>query len=596
MNKPGALDFTDYIKRLPSQWIIEHFLQKAEGPRKILSSSMIEDTVAEFSSPESLQRLFLQLPSELQLRCALVYLSGDHGITIGVSNAFEDPLLLTFLTYAASTNQGTVRIFGFHQFEKHLHTEFIKVLRGAATVEHLPAPSETFPGRVLNDITTIAGLCLQGQITKKRNGGISRASLILLKKLVDAGIGLKSEKSEYAYTIAIAYLKKKKLLIETETGYQLILPAFSRWLTEKMSVHLHEIETFCFEYSGGWNRELFLGLIKTNANNWISAKIFPPQDLEDAIDTLHSLWFCGLIELKRKGDEVVFCKARHAERQAAEQKKRIIVMPDFSSIIPQEIDPAELFSFNELGVLQSLDRVYWGKISKQYILNSCTRGVDPAQIMKLLTAWNAPSNVVETVREWIREFLRLYIADQSLLVSSDEKVTMQINAYEPIRSYLEPVNAHAVFRIRKGSEENVREILQNLGFDTRMPGQDKYVETEQPVSEEFINPVKIWVPVTEVEKVEEQAVSPMRGTKYGSEMKVLDTSEIVHVIDYAILTGATISFDYEGSPYLKPGLYTVKPLSFQKGIDPAFEGELTRTKSKKMFYLKKIRKIGVLQR
>ena len=87
----------------------------------------------------------------------------------------------------------------------------------------------------------------------------------------------------------------------------------------------------------------------------------------------------------------------------------------------------------------------------------------------------------------------------------------------------------------------------------------------------------------------------MRGTKYGSELKVLDTSEIVHVIDYAILTGGVVSFDYEGSPYLKQGIYTVKPLSFQKGIDPAFEGEVTRTKSKKMFYLRKIRKIGVTQ-
>lgn len=592
MNKPGALDFIDYIKKLPSQWVIEHFLEGVEGPRKILSSSMIEDAVRKFSTPEALRKRYLQLPPDLQLRCAQVYLSGHHGITLNTSNVFDDPLLLTFLTYGAVLNNGVVRIFGFSQFEKHLYPEFIKVLRSTSVVENEAPPSETFPWRVLNDITTIAALCLQGSIGKKRSGGINRTSMMLLKKLVSAG---NAGKNEYVYSLALAYLQKRKLLIETDTGYQLILPAFCGWLTEKIAERIYEIELFCFDYSGGWNRELILNLIKSD-NNWISSSVFPRQDLPDALDALYALWFCGLIELRHKGESIVFCKSKQALKQAADKKQQIIVMPNFSTIIPQEVDPSELFRFNELGTLQSLDRVYWGKISKQIILDTCTRGVDPEQIMDWLNGWKAPLNVLETVREWIREFLRLYMTDHNMLVSSDEKVTMQINSYEPLKIYLEPVSADAVFRIKKGSEDKVKEILQSLGFDTRMPGQDKFIGTAHPIVEETQTPVESWVPITEVEKPADQAASPMRGTKYGSEMKALDTSEIVHVIDYAILTGAVISFDYEGSPYLKPGIYMVKPLSFQKGIDPAFEGEVTRTKSRKMFYLKKIRKIGVLQR
>lgn len=595
VNRPDSLNFTDYIKKLPPQWVIEHFLKGSEGPRKVLSSSMIEDAVRKFSTPENLCKKYLQLPSDLQYRCAQVYLSGDHGVTLKTSNPFEDPLLLTFFTYAAILNDGTVRIFGFNQFEKHLRLEFVKVLYKVSVVEHFPPPSETIPWRVLNDIATIAGLCLQGSIAKKRNGGINRTSMNLLKKLVSTGIALNTKKSEYVYSVAIAYLQKERMVIETETDYRLVLPAFSMWLTEKITDRLHGIESFCFEYSGGWNRELILALIKSS-NNWISCRIFPEQDQPEAIDALYAIWFSGLIDLQYKGEEIVFSKSKHAEKKSMEEKQEIIVMPNFSTIIPQEVDPAELFRFNELGLLQSFDRVYWGKISKQSILNSCTRGVDPAQILQRLNNWKTPLNVLETVREWIREFLRLYITDQNMLVSSDEKVTMQINSYDPIRSFIEPVSAHAVFRIKKGSEEKVREILQNLGFDTRMPGQDKSAESMQQISQETVAPLTTgWKPITEVEKPVEQTPSPMRGTKYGSELKVLDTSEIVHVIDYAILTGGVVSFDYEGSPYLKQGIYTVKPLSFQKGIDPAFEGEVSRTKSKKMFYLRKIRKIGVIQ-
>lgn len=595
VNRPDSLNFTDYIKKLPPQWVIEHFLKGSEGPRKVLSSSMIEDAVRKFSTPENLCKKYLQLPSDLQYRCAQVYLSGDHGVTLKTSNPFEDPLLLTFFTYAAILNDGTVRIFGFNQFEKHLRLEFVKVLYKVSVVEHFPPTSETIPWRVLNDIATIAGLCLQGSIAKKRNGGINRTSMNLLKKLVSTGIALNTKKSEYVYSVAIAYLQKERMVIETETDYRLVLPAFSMWLTEKITDRLHGIESFCFEYSGGWNRELILALIKSS-NNWISCRIFPEQDQPEAIDALYAIWFSGLIDLQYKGEEIVFSKSKHAEKKSMEEKQEIIVMPNFSTIIPQEVDPAELFRFNELGLLQSFDRVYWGKISKQSILNSCTRGVDPAQILQRLNNWKTPLNVLETVREWIREFLRLYITDQNMLVSSDEKVTMQINSYDPIRSFIEPVSAHAVFRIKKGSEEKVREILQNLGFDTRMPGQDKSAESMQQISQETVAPLTTgWKPITEVEKPVEQTPSPMRGTKYGSELKVLDTSEIVHVIDYAILTGGVVSFDYEGSPYLRQGIYTVKPLSFQKGIDPAFEGEVSRTKSKKMFYLRKIRKIGVIQ-
>jgi len=71
-------------------------------------------------------------------------------------------------------------------------------------------------------------------------------------------------------------------------------------------------------------------------------------------------------------------------------------------------------------------------------------------------------------------------------------------------------------------------------------------------------------------------------------------SEIIHVIDYAILTGQPLIFDYEGSPYVKEAVYTVTPVDCQKGIDPILEGIVLKTRSKRQFYVKKIRKIGVL--
>ena len=322
VNRPGSLSFIEYIKKLPPQWIIEHFLKDSKGSRKILSSSMIEDAVRKFSTPDALCKKYLQLPSDLQYRCAQVYLSGDHGVTLKISNPFDDPILLTFLVYAAISNDGTLRIFGFDQFEKHLRSEFIRVLHNTSVVEHTWSPSVTFPWRVLNDIAVIAGLCLQGNITRKRTGGINRASMNLLKKLVSTGVTSNVKKSEYVYSVAIAYLQKKKMVIETETDYRLVLPVFSMWLKEKISDRLHDIESFCFEYCGGWNREMILALIKPD-NNWISGRVFPEQDQPDAIDILYALWFSGLIDLQHKGEEIVFNKAKPVEKKAPEKNQEI---------------------------------------------------------------------------------------------------------------------------------------------------------------------------------------------------------------------------------------------------------------------------------
>ena len=76
---------------------------------------------------------------------------------------------------------------------------------------------------------------------------------------------------------------------------------------------------------------------------------------------------------------------------------------------------------------------------------------------------------------------------------------MQINSYDPIRSFLEPVSAHAVFRIKKGSEDKVRDSAES-GFDTRMPGQDKSAESIEQVSQETETELAtVWKAITEVE-------------------------------------------------------------------------------------------------
>ena len=80
-------------------------------------------------------------------------------------------------------------------------------------------------------------------------------------------------------------------------------------------------------------------------------------------------------------------------------------------------------------------------------------------ILQWLTEWNAPVNVIETVREWLREFYRLYITERDLLVSVKRRLPTDRIYEPPLRSLLELLSADAVYLIKRGNENRVREIL-----------------------------------------------------------------------------------------------------------------------------------------
>jgi hypothetical protein len=207
-----------------------------------------------------------------------------------------------------------------------------------------------------------------------------------------------------------------------------------------------------------------------------------------------------------------------------------------------------------------------------------------------LEAWRAPRNVIETVREWIREFQRLCITGSPMLVTADEKVAFEIGSYGPLRGFLEPVRAHTLFRIRPGAEAAVKEILGAIGYDYRMPCRDnvnagEWMSAGQGHSDS-------WEPVIGPPRETPAPFLELRGKKYGSGLKAFDLNETMHVIDFAIMTGQGLMIDYGGSHRLRKGVYAIKPFSRTGGAEPLLEGGLSRGR-KKRFHVRMINRIGV---
>jgi hypothetical protein len=589
MIRRNELRFADYLKMLPSAWVFEHLVKNTDTSRKILSSTMIEDAINAFIKKEYLRNHFLKLSTSDQIQCALVYLTGDSGIKIEAFSGLNNPLLMSFLVYASYNGDSGVYVYGFKEFEPILREEFCKVLCQLGLPQE-SAVHGSWRWHCINDITVVASLGAQRLLKKKKTGGLTRTTSLLLKKLTDTGSSLKNEGGDFVSRLLIDFCLEKYILFENETEYFLNTVQFERWLNSPKEKKYDEIRVFVFTAIGGWYKELLYQMLDCPVAFPLS--LFSENVKNSALLALKGLRFAGIVELKKLGDQICFIKPHFVDSNVDSEQKKIIILPDFTAVIIEEIAENELYRFTMIGTLQSFDRVYKGAITKTTVCDSLSRGIDGRSVLSWLDAWGAPANVRETVREWLREFYRLYISDRTLLVSSEEKVSIQIETFSPLRSLLEPVEAHTIFQIKKGAEANVKEILQTLGFDYRMPGQNDNLQEHFNAAQPLFDTVII-KPIVEPERDTSEPQVAMRGTKYGAEMKNLDINEVLHVIDYAILTGQSISIDYEGSPYVKPGVYVVKPLSCQKGIEPIMDGEITRTHMRKQFYIKKIKLIGV---
>lgn len=585
----STVHFADYIKMLPSAWVFENFIKETDSSRKILSSSMIEERVAEFTQPNTLRQQFLNLDNNNQLRCTLIYLLGENGLETASFKGLDDPLLLSFLVYAAINQSGDVRLLGFEEFKPVLLELCANTIYENIPVKESAETVSMWQWRCVNDIAMLSSIAAQKQLKKKKNGGLTRAASLQIKKLTDMGAPLKNENNDYTTNLMLDYCIHRQLIFETETEYLLNSMEFEFWLSLPVEQRLDDIKKFTHSFSGNWWLELLDLLLEKNI--WIPLSIFPESIRPRVLDMLKGLRFIGIIELRKKGNEISVCRVSIHDTSVNVQK--VMVLPDFSAVIAQETESRIIYQFAQIGSFITFDRVYKGKVSKAVLSDALSRGIEGDLVLNWLDMWQSPANVKETVREWLREFNRLYVTRNSLLVSSEEKVTLQIEALTPLRALIEKIPAHSLYKIKRGNEEKVREILTELGFDYRMPGQDLDIEIPQAnLSEQNTITQPKWVPLTETQSTETEPLA-MRGTKYGGELKILDLNEIVHVIDYAVLTNQNLIIDYEGSPYIKEGIYTIKPLSFQKGIEPLLDAEMIRTHSRKQLYIKKIRKIGV---
>ncbi len=598
MKNRKQLEISEYLKKAPSELVFRHLVKKNLTERRIISSEFIASLKRRFITEESQSR-FRAMNSETKMICALAYLFGSSGLDATGLDAYREKLLSSFLIYSAYNKHGKDYYFGFRDIEESINSEIAAFFYECLMVDFEAEPVGFLPMRCLNDFMLILIQALKGFLQKKQDGDLGHASVTGLKKLLHSSTEscLFDTKEQDTYSVIrllLAYGVYNGYLIEDEKSYKTTFEQIDRWMSHSYQEMYDDFINFLNNSCGMWSPKVVNVLLERTGVSWLSTSFLPYYSRNNVFRLLHILHYIGLIDAVLKDNEILWRRISGGMGFIDnENKRKVLILPDFSAIIPQEVSPDILYEFSFLGTFLDFDKVYKSIISRDAVNESLSRDISGERLVSYLSKWKAPENVIITVREWIREFSRLSIVSTDIIVSSEKKTSIQILSYPPMKDILKPIKAHTLFSIKKGHEKEVRDLLLNMGFDPRVPEKEKpsYISTEALLKKERYEELALSF---DFKKSSRSDPHPVKTGKYSEELKELDMCDMFHVIEYAILMKYHIKLEYEGDTNLHKGNYNVIPSKLVDNTDSFIEGKTERGGEDKKFYIKKIKRIGVL--
>lgn len=600
---PG-ISFVEYLRELPTERVLERFVSGTSAQRRILSSSALERISRECREPHALVERFEALPDRARELCALAYLFMHSGVDAAEGAGVDDQLLNSFLVHVVRDRDGGLWYRGFAEFEEGLRGVLAPVLSGLTRrqIKRVPAPRQ--PVQVVNDLVVCTILDTCGDLTVTKTGALAKAAYDRCRALMHCAQPLFKRDMHHTTGLLLEYARARELVANGRMSDD----GLREWASMGVAACQQDLQQFCVSRVRQWHwplaHEAFC--VPAEGEAFVAGALGEScqQAVLESLRVGDALGLCGA---GKSDGEVVFVARGGADADAADghdEAAGVTILPDFSGIVPQDASPVALMEFADVGELSSLDQMYHGKVTRQAVADSLHRGAVEAALMERLTRWRAPTNVSTTVREWAREFHRLSLPGERVVLVRDEGLVQQLLSLDSFVEHVSMEQVAAAFRVRPGREREVETLLAGLGFDVRSSMNGRAVAPDgEPEPQTAETGVLADTPRREdpPEVVPEKASKPGAGRrarsngKYGRELKELPPAEMDHVIDYAIIMGSRIRFEYSGSPGLRGAEYTIVPQSYTAGRDGYVEGEDVRTGTCKKFLRARITAIGVLE-
>ncbi len=604
----AAVSFTDYLRELPAGRVLERFEEAGERGRRILSVSALDRIAEEFARPDNLIRALDSLSPQAREACALAYLFMADGIEASDTAGVDEELLGSFLAYAVRDRDGRLFYRGFAEFEQVLRPHLAAVLARRCAHEHRTSPRWSAPTQVLNDMILTCVLQIQQRLPTTKAGTLAKAAYSTARALLHFASPVWRRELHHTVSLFVHIGRRLELLRDGDDTSVIDQQELRAWLLQGVSRCYSDVVSLCVDEHPVWHWPLAQAAFSAaeggaSKHRWFGLAALGDSRRPQAEAAIRIGEALGLFAVERGDGDLLFAGAHEQSHAAAFERgweEQITVLPDFSAVISQDSSPQVLYEFSDLGGIENLDQVYRGRMCREAIGNALHRGTSENALMERLERWRAPANVTATVREWAREFSRLSIPEERVILVGDPELFELLSGLEQLRALVVAVPGSRAFRIVRGREDEVAKTLSSMGFDTRapkLPQPEGAARNRGGIDEAPERPGKrrSHELVTPSPPPAQSRRRSNGGGKSGAELKQLPPGEMDHVIDYAIIMEHRLRFEYEGSPWVKQGEYMVRPVSHTSGPDGVLEGDDTRTGTRKRFVRARITAIGVVE-
>ncbi|MFW5960453.1 MAG: hypothetical protein ACOCSE_04975 [Chitinivibrionales bacterium] len=576
------IDFCEYIKSVPPATVFEKFKPgEYSSGRRVLSGKVAREIKEALY--DSLEHEIKNLTQEAAEVLFYVYLlrkipvdSSDGGLYTEITERF--------LAARAESSDGRMYLCAFGDFRERIGDLLVQNIAEKGIDKPF---SDDFRGnRLIITYTLFLSLLFTGRIKIKKNHEPAKSSKEFIEKFIPIFIetlDIDKESFQEIWDIFCDFGRLNGFLSFVDMEHVINKEMLYTWL-DSAENSPESVKKSFLDLTGETD-----GCISEKLRERAGEKLIPVDVSSEEFSV--NLWKMLILHKHLGLIEVVEIKGRKYWRPSVCKKgnskafEKPVVMPDFSVIASQNISPSDMVYIAFTCNIEQYDIVYRAKFSKDQLINTLDRAVEGRDVIGRISSWKVPENVYRSIKEWVREYFRVSVVRDWSIAVADEKTAEEIRDNQQLKGYLEEVDAHSFFRIKRGTGNHVANLLSNMGYSVNENVPE--VKPENYAIDARLNLKYRKTPASV------NGNNHFRSGKYGKGMKELGYGQILQVLEYSQVMEEPVEMEYleeDGST----SVYKFFVENVVLNDNPFISGEIIHDKKNTVFYINNIKKIGML--
>lgn len=284
-------------------------------------------------------------------------------------------------------------------------------------------------------------------------------------------------------------------LIEIDSSVIVATEKVTDWLKlgtiERMQGISHHYFTSAYPHSDG-GRFIFDIISRVKGGDWIKI-----EALDKEVCSLFGDCFCGISEMSRLfllnfllflgavalggpgPDNFTVLRATalgrtvlKGEKQgfSASVERSFSLQPNYEVMVPRNIDPLIRWGLEEMAVPEKTDQMMVYRISRNSICQAFKHGRTDEDIISFLsrhTKQRLPQNVEYSIRDWAREYGRIFFLDAFLLRCDSDSLAGQIKGSKKIGPFIRGEITSKDLVINGRDHQKLVDLLEKEGYMPR---------------------------------------------------------------------------------------------------------------------------------